>query len=207
MIVVIFLALVIAAIVYFAAKAYNEKSSVTSTTTNPATTTTTTAGPQGVRGRYVKVTNKAIELHFSELEVYSPDNPALNIARGKTVQASSELPEYPWVNVVDGNPANFGHGKGLAGDWMMVDLGSVYYIDKIVIRNRVDCCQGRILGSKVSIHENNPTVGITAMNPVWTSDAFKSKTGAAEPLPFPDTSGWMVYTMRPPSTIVTGSDA
>ena len=71
-----------------------------------------------------------------------------NLALGKTVYSSGQIsPLYPPSNLTDGNVGTFAHTTNVApaptGEWFQIDLGADYYIDRIVIKNRTDCCGGR----------------------------------------------------------------
>ena len=54
---------------------------------------------------------------------------------------------YPNGNFVDGNLNNFVHTSCYDVPWIEVDLGGMTDIYKIVVYNRVDCCQYRIVGT------------------------------------------------------------
>jgi len=60
--------------------------------------------------------------------------PEINIAVGKTATSSSvESASYPPSNAVDGNSSTRWSSQFSDPQWLMVDLGSVYNIDKVVI--------------------------------------------------------------------------
>jgi hypothetical protein len=119
------------------------------------------------KGRYVKLVqtvaydanaagniddkNKIINL--AELEVF--DASGTNLAAGKTVTGSSEYSStHGYINLTDGNKANFAHTKGRTEeeiDYLQVDLGSEKEIKKLVITNRTSCCKNRAVGVKAVI--------------------------------------------------------
>ena len=123
------------------------------------------AGPP--KGRYVKLEqtvaydesaganaddkNKVINL--AELEVF--DVSGTNLAAGKTVTGSSEYSAtHGYMNLTDGNKANFAHTKGRTEeeiDYLQVDLGTEKEIKKLVITNRTTCCKNRAVGIKAVI--------------------------------------------------------
>eukprot|EP00121_Abeoforma_whisleri_P006345 Awhi_evm1s5770 len=74
-----------------------------------------------------------------------------NLALGKYVTSSSASPNYPPPLLVDGISTNFMHTAKEADPWVEIDLGATYHIGDIIIRNRADCCQERIVGFKVQI--------------------------------------------------------
>ncbi len=60
--------------------------------------------------------------------------PEINIAVGKTATSSSvESSSYPPSNAVDGNSSTRWSSQFSDPQWLMVDLGAVYNIDKVVI--------------------------------------------------------------------------
>jgi hypothetical protein len=53
--------------------------------------------------------------------------------------------------------------------WLEVDLGAMTRIHKIVVWNRVDCCQSRILGMVLSVL-NNEKEAVYLSNPIKTTN-------------------------------------
>jgi hypothetical protein len=119
------------------------------------------------KGRYVKlvhtvaydgsaegnVDDKNKILNLAELEVF--DVSGTNLAAGKTVTGSSEYSAtHGYMNLTDGNKANFAHTKGRTEeeiDYLQVDLGTEKEIKKLVITNRTSCCKNRAVGVKAVI--------------------------------------------------------
>jgi hypothetical protein len=119
------------------------------------------------KGRYVKlvhtvaydgsaegnVDDKNKILNLAELEVF--DASGTNLAAGKTVTGSSEYSAtHGYMNLTDGNKANFAHTKGRTEeeiDYLQVDLGTEKEIKKLVITNRTTCCKNRAVGVKAVI--------------------------------------------------------
>ena len=62
---------------------------------------------------------------------------------------------FPVQNFVNGLANTFVHTSCYDVPWIVVDLGSDIPIYRIVIINRKDCCQSRILGAKLYITGNN----------------------------------------------------
>ena len=91
-------------------------------------------------------------LNIAEVEVFSGTT---NVASGKTVTASSlYAPQFPHANLVDGNKTNFAHTHNEALEYFQIDLGQEYDIDKVVITNRTDCCQGRLRNTKIQLSKS-----------------------------------------------------
>ena len=107
--------------------------------------------------RYVRVgrTNPDNSDHFmnlAEVEVFSG---GVNVASGKTVTASSLFSDqYPHASLVDGNKANYAHTHNSETEYFDIDLGQAYEIEKVVITNRVDCCQGRARNTIIQLSES-----------------------------------------------------
>ncbi len=59
---------------------------------------------------------------------------AANLAWGKTAVASTTQSGYPAANVTDGNPSSRWASQYSNNEWIYVDLGSVYTIDRVVLR-------------------------------------------------------------------------
>src|SRR6056300_84803 len=121
------------------------------------TTTTTTIAPTTPvveKYRYVRIIRDKDgddhAMNIAEVEVFSGGT---NIASGKTVTARALYPygDFPPANLVDGNKTNFAHTDDQPVEWFLVDLGQDYDIEKVVITNRTDCCQGRLRNTKIQL--------------------------------------------------------
>jgi Leucine-rich repeat (LRR) protein len=87
--------------------------------------------------RFVTVRRKKLYnehyLHLREIEVYSDGT---NVALGKNTTQSSILREYlEGDKVVNGNLEDTFHSKNNDVEWVQIDLGQFYAIDKVVIYN------------------------------------------------------------------------
>lgn len=91
-------------------------------------------------------------MNLAEVEVFSD---GVNVASGKTVTASNlYAPQFPNANLVDGNKGNFAHTTNTATEYFDIDLGQAYEIEKVVITNRVDCCQARARNTIIQLSES-----------------------------------------------------
>lgn len=169
------------------------------TTTTPTTTTPapTTTPPNPKIGRYVKLVQPNVAvLNIAEIQIFSN---GVNVAKNKTVTMSSTYSDaYPAVKLVDDvfTGTNFAHTSGNDAPWMEIDLNTDLSIDQIVIKNRVDCCQHRILGSKLQIFDTNRSLK-------WTSDTIVGVN--RETSPVASSIAYNTYTAQPPSTLVVGT--
>jgi hypothetical protein len=118
--------------------------------------TTTSAGPTTPvikKYRYVRVGRTKEDsdhfLNLAEVEVFSG---GVNVASGKTVTGSSLYSaDFPYANLVDGNKGNLSHTNNEETEYFDIDLGKAYEIEKVVITNRVDCCQSRAQMIKIQL--------------------------------------------------------
>ena len=119
------------------------------------TTTPKTPTPVVEKYRYVRIIRDKDGndhwMNLAEVEVFSGGT---NVAKGKTVTASSKYEnsdQFPHANLVDGNKTNFAHTNNESVEWFLIDLGQDYDIEKVVITNRTDCCQGRLRNTKIQL--------------------------------------------------------
>jgi hypothetical protein len=137
-------------------------------------------------GRYIHLQyNHGECLNLTGIEVYSSENGGNIITPQMGVSKSSTFgPDYfPNQNFIDGNNNTFVHTSCGDVPWIRVDLGTVKPIYKIVIINRYDCCQSRILGTSLYILDGNGAQ-------TYKSEAIVSVN--------------QKYTWFPPSTTVYG---
>jgi hypothetical protein len=186
--VVVLLLVVIGVVMYFTMTKGEEPVAV-APSAGPSTGTAVAlvmapAGPP--KGRYVKLEqtvaydesaganaddrNKVINL--AELEVF--DVSGTNLAAGKTVTGSSEYSAtHGYMNLTDGNKANFAHTKGRTEeeiDYLQVDLGTEKEIKKLVITNRTTCCTNRAIGIKAVILAADGTT-VVKETPIISTEA------------------------------------
>ncbi len=121
----------------------------------------------------------------------------VNVALGKTVTTFSIDGIRDGARLVDDNLDTIYHSKTASNEWASIDLAVEYPIDQIIVYNRKDGWQGRIIGSKVQIINGTNTI-------VWTSDAFPSKKGGTAAIDGQFVTDFSTFTMSPPSTIVVG---
>ena len=121
-----------------------------------------TPSPTQCLTRYVYIRQEDYVLNLAEVEAYGPSN-------GKLSPVSAELrlthPSFPASLCINGNTGDFCHGDGPV-DWLEIDFGFPQKMSKIVVYNRPDCCQFRIVGAVVSINSGSQRTGDTCG--VWT---------------------------------------
>lgn len=149
-----------------------------------------------VNGRFIILRQPAIgSLNLAEIEVFSNGQ---NITNQAVVTKSSgyQGDVFPNKNFIDGDMSNFVHSSGSDSPMIQLDFGKNVNIDKIMLYNRTDCCQGRINGIVLTItsdtgkeiYKANPIADING-NAVYTEESKGSYT-------------WITY--RPPNPVWVG---
>jgi hypothetical protein len=124
-----------------------------------------------ITGRYIKLQYNHVEcLNLAEIKVYSKQGGPNIITPNTHVTKSSGFQGdvFPGRNFVDGDTGqtyNFVHTSCGDVPWVQVDLGSMIDIYKVVVYNRVDCCQQRVLGTVLQIM-NDQNELIYVSNPI-----------------------------------------
>jgi hypothetical protein len=124
-----------------------------------------------ITGRYIKLQYNRVEcLNLAEIRVYSKKGGPNIITPNTPVTKSSgyQGDMFPGRNFVDGDTGqtyNFVHTSCGDVPWVQVDLGSMIDIHRVVVYNRVDCCQSRILGTVLQIlNDQNELIYVS--NPI-----------------------------------------
>jgi len=113
-----------------------------------------------IKGRYIKLQYNRYEcLNLAQILVYSSKDGPNIINTGTQVSKSSgyQGDMFPSNNFVNGNGFahyNFVHSSCYDVPWVQVDLGAMTSIYKIVVINRMDCCQSRILDTTLGIYDD-----------------------------------------------------
>ncbi|CAY39727.1 hypothetical protein OTV1_139 [Ostreococcus tauri virus 1] len=125
-----------------------------------------TPAPEGVANvRYVRLERPTANypnniINLAEVEVFDEND--VNVASGKTVTGGpgGAHGAGPFARLVDGSKAtsNFAHTTGNGVSFMQIDLGAATTVKKIVITNRLNCCQGRTENMKVILLDASETV-------------------------------------------------
>jgi hypothetical protein len=135
-----------------------------------------------MRGRYIKLQYNRVEcLNLAEIRVFSTSGGPNIINRNTPVTKSSGFngDAFPSRNFVDGDTGqtyNFVHTSCGDVPWIVVDLnpnGQAIDIFKIVVFNRADCCQSRILGTVLEIYNEggtNPQSRVYVSEPIRTTN-------------------------------------
>jgi hypothetical protein len=110
-----------------------------------------------VRGRFItvrRIDNKKTPLNINQIIAYKGSQPI------KPVGASLSPPypggQFPAENVITGQ-GGFAHTDSSENAFMTIDLGDTYEIDAIEIINRGDCCQDRMIGTRLEVQSGPET--------------------------------------------------
>lgn len=144
--------------------------------------------PKGPRrkiyGRYIKLQYDHQEcLNLAQIMVYSKEG-GPNIVKPTTIvqkPSGYQGDVFPNKNFVDGYGNTFVHTSCGDVPWIQIDLGANVPIYKVVIINRHDCCQHRVVGSYLQIITEKGTN-------VYTSQKIPSTNS--------------IYTWYPPDTSI-----
>ncbi len=152
---------------------------------------------QPVDGRYIRLDYDHREcLNLAQILVYSSEGgPNLITAQTKVTKSSGYqgdiFPSQNFVNQKGLAHYNFVHTSCGDVPWIEVDLGSVVRIHKVVVWNRVDCCQSRVVGTTLSIL-NTEREKVYISNPIRTTNqsyTWLPPNGEVfpdrDPMPFP----------------------
>ena len=129
------------------------------------------SGP--VDGRYIRLDYNHVEgSNLAQILVYSSENGPNIITPSTKVTQSSQHAHFDashFVNHRGNRWYNFAHSSGHEVPWIEVDLGSTVRIHKIVLWNRQDCCQSRILGTVLSVL-NDEREAVYLSNPIESTN-------------------------------------
>jgi hypothetical protein len=131
-----------------------------------------------VQGRYIRLQYDHRDcLNLAQIYVYTDNNDSSQIIIPQTRVTRSSAGYwggiFPERNVVNGAGNTFVHTSCGDVPWMMVDLGAITPIYRVVLKNRNDCCQERVLGTSLIILNEQMaplyhSVNITSVNMSYT---------------------------------------
>ena len=185
---------------------------------SPSGSGSPTPAPTYVEGQFVRLLRPAAGevLNIAEIGVFDDDG--VLISKSKDVSGGSEPhSEGPYANITDGVLANWA-ATGDAGkedaDHITIDLGGVKKIGEIVVVNRKDCCQERIVGTKLQILTSDAAdalpvkeIEVTEQHMVYSWSPTKSVFNARTlPSGISTTDTWINKGTRPegPYNVITG---
>ncbi len=110
-------------------------------------------------------------LNIAEIRVFNQSGQ--NIALNKSTTILKQYNELAGKNVVDDNINTIGHSQCDAGNYIDINLGNNIIITRIEIVNRQDCCQERIIGSKLQLFNSNQYVNLKPAMEIGIGDKSK----------------------------------
>lgn len=131
-----------------------------------------TEGTSSVKVSFQSMSTRFVELqmpssgdHYINIsQIVCYDVTGKNVSQEKTVTASSKYTNEQNPNsLTDGSliarpyPSGF-TSKNPTGDWVRINLGNDYQIDKCVIYNRSDCCGNRINGASLRLLDKSESL-------------------------------------------------
>jgi hypothetical protein len=140
-------------------------------------------GPATMLGRYIRLEYDRREcLNLAHIAVYPNKRTDSNLITPNTIVTKSSGHEgdiFPSKNFVVGN--SFVHTSCYDVPWIEVDMGATVNMYRIVVTNRKDCCQFRVIGTRLVILDDK-------RNRIYTSDQINTSASS--------------YTWFPPTTEV-----
>ena len=111
-------------------------------------------------------------MNLTQIAVYSDSSTSSNVITPQTRGGKSSGwsgDAFPFSNFVDGVGNSIVSTSCYEVPWIYVDLAKVTPIHRVVITNRKDCCQARILGARFHIFNHQGLVYVS--NPVTSVNA------------------------------------
>ena len=144
---------------------------------NPSTAMIKCTGGVVIKARYVRLKSGGDFLNIAEVEVMSGGK---NIARTGTARSGSTYCGGAASRGIDGNKSpNWGGGMFHTGNgaraWWEVDLKTEQTVDSVVVYNRQNCCQWRVVGSTIILKDGGGKE-VATWGPI-TSQAYKIEVG------------------------------
>jgi len=128
-------------------------------------------GETTAQGRYIRLQYDRVEcLNLAQIAIYANDQESSNYVTPSTpITKSSGFggDVFPVDNIKNGYGNTFTHTSCGDVPWLLVDLGAIVPVYKVVITNRGDCCQHRVVGTTI-ILLNESRTPVCQSNPIKT---------------------------------------
>ena len=138
-------------------------------------------------GQWVRIenlSNAAYNPQLAEVQVWTDDVASPNLALNKPVTSSAATwGGLPPGNLTDGNPTTVSHPAAnvQTGFFYQIDLLRVQPLDRIVVRQRGDCCPERLRNYRVSVlAESGGAPGAVAWSADVRTDLTFAEPGGAD---------------------------
>lgn len=142
--------------------------------------------PHGIDARYVKLFHEVESnvINIAEIEVYDYEGTKLTSNTSNISGYSTQHETHEWAHITDSNVATFGHSANDAtgNQHVTIDLGETKKIHKVVVENRRDCCQDRILGARLELgtSETNSVASTPRISTESNTYTYKFETGTSQ---------------------------
>jgi hypothetical protein len=140
------------------------KGVMTRAQTQTQTQTQTQANGRGTMARYVRLMAAARVdcMNIAEVQVFDASGAKVSVGKPVTMSSGYQGDMFPGRNLTDGNNGNFAHTSCSDRGWMMIDLGSEVMVSVVRVFNRTDCCQFRLVGTRVELIDKGRNVIFTS---------------------------------------------
>jgi len=128
-------------------------------------------GGDTLMARYVRIQYSRVDyLNLAQIQIFATESEGSQIplTAGQVSKSSGYIGDmFPNQHFVNGTAHTFVHTSGAEVPWIEVDLGYLSTIYKVILTNRKDCCQGRVLGTNLLLLDS-------ARKPLYHSDPIQS---------------------------------
>ena len=128
-------------------------------------------GGDTLMARYVRIQYSRVDyLNLAQIQIFATESEGSQIplTAGQVSKSSGYIGDmFPNQHFVNGTAHTFVHTSGAEVPWIEVDLGYLSTIYKVILTNRKDCCQGRVLGTNLILLDS-------ARKPLYHSDPIQS---------------------------------
>jgi hypothetical protein len=153
--------------------------------------------PPVVTARYIRFqygnsnNGNARTLNLAGIKVYSSASGSDIITSSMATSSLDLVPGYSGSNLLDNNDSTYYHSNGASEyPWVQIDLGSNTAIYKVEIKNRVDCCKGRIAGVQMTLTDSSNNLVYTSSMAKLKNDSVTYIEGASSTLTWDFYSYW-----------------
>jgi hypothetical protein len=108
-------------------------------------------------------------MNIRAVKVFNAEGNNVSSMKPVTMSSTSLAVGYSGGNLTDLDDANEAHTLCTERGWMIIDLESMMSISKVIVYNRKDCCQDRLIGTVVQLLDENRNVVYTS-SPLSSAD-------------------------------------
>lgn len=132
------------------------------------------------RTRYIRIKQNGTAagdyLHLAEIRAIEQETGA-NVALGKNGTANSTNATYPITNLTDNSITNYWHSSGTGpAEYVELDLGAAYRLDRVELVNRQDCCWDREKNLQYILKDSSGAEILSQQINAWQNQNTNYKT-------------------------------